>query len=158
MTRHERPATDTAVELPLVVADTPTETEPTPHERRNMLIEAAKDFDAKVKPEAPTELVDRMVAEGKISLQAPELEDEAAEFDWMTDDSIVLRPQLAVAIYQNERGGLVIRQERDWNEDGDTFIVISPENIPAFIDRITDVAGVPSFGGPEPKPVAVRKS
>jgi hypothetical protein len=109
--------------------------------------------------------VGTVLSTGKELILVPEEErgmadkpaDDAADFDWFSDDSIVLRPQLAVAIYQNERGGLVIRQERNWDEDNDTFIVISPENISAFIDKITDVAGIPSFGGPEPKPPPVRK-
>jgi hypothetical protein len=53
---------------------------------------------------------------------------------------------------------LVIRQERDWNEEDDAYIVISPENVGAFVDRLTDVTGVPSLGGPEvPQPPVIRR-
>lgn len=139
--------TDEAVEHP----------EPTPHQRRAMLIAGVEDFDATHRPETAAECVDCCISEGKIG--QPQTEDQAYpnEFDWFDDESIVLRPQLAVAIYNNERGGLVIRQERDWNEESDTFIVIAPENVAAFVDRITDAAGIPSFGGPQPKPTPVRK-
>src|SRR5438270_10933886 len=40
---------------------------PTPTEFRNMLIEAGKDFDARVGRETPEEVVDNMIAEGKIN-------------------------------------------------------------------------------------------
>jgi hypothetical protein len=74
------------------------------------------------------------------------------KFNWLSDDSVVLQPQLAIAVYRNGAGGLVIRQERDWNDEDDTFIVISPENIDSFVDKLTDLAGFPAFGGPQPTP------
>src|ERR1700690_2344280 len=39
------------------------------------------------------------------------------EFDWATDDSVVLKEQPATAIYFNRRDQLVIRQERSWDRD-----------------------------------------
>jgi hypothetical protein len=69
------------------------------------------------------------------------------DFDWGNDEDIVLREQQSIAIYRNMHGGLVIRQERRrWDEDEDTCIIIAPENIGTFIDRLTDVAGIPSVG------------
>jgi hypothetical protein len=80
---------------------------------------------------------------------AEDFDREAADkFDWVSDDSIVLHHQPAVAVYINSAGGLTIRQERAWNEDEDTIIAIAPENVAEFIDRLTDVIGIPSFGGP----------
>ena len=70
---------------------------------------------------------------------------EAKEFDWVNDDSIVLHHQPGVAVYINSTGGLTIRQERDWNQDEDIVIAIAPNNIAEFLDKITDVCGVPSF-------------
>jgi hypothetical protein len=67
-------------------------------------------------------------------------------FDWVDDDSIILRHQPPVAVYIGQNGHLVIRQERQWDEDGDTIICIAPESIDTFIDKITDVVGIPSFG------------
>ena len=72
------------------------------------------------------------------------------KFDWNEDDSVVLRPQQAIAIYRNPSDGLVIRRERDWSEEEDTYIVIAPENVDAVLDRLCDVAGVQSFGRPKP--------
>jgi len=71
-----------------------------------------------------------------------------SDFDWVADDSIVLRQQPAIAVYISETGYLVIRQERQWNEDADTIICIAPESIDTFIDKITDVVGIPSIGKP----------
>jgi hypothetical protein len=68
----------------------------------------------------------------------------SGEFNWLDDDSIVLRDQRATAIYRNHWGGLVIRQECAWNEEDDPFVVINPENIEAFLDRLTEVCGIPS--------------
>ena len=69
---------------------------------------------------------------------------ENDEFDWRDDDSIILRQQPETAAYLNANNGLVIRQ-RNWPDD-DSFIVIAPNNIHDFLDKITDVAGIPSIG------------
>ena len=68
------------------------------------------------------------------------------DFDWNNDDSVVLHHQPAVAAYINHAGGLTIRQERSWDQDEDIIIAIAPENVGEFIDKLTDVIGIPSFG------------
>jgi hypothetical protein len=68
------------------------------------------------------------------------------DFDWGNDEDIVLREQQSIAIYRNMHGGLVIRQERGWDQEEDVCIIVTAENINTFIDRLTDVAGIPSFG------------
>jgi hypothetical protein len=77
---------------------------------------------------------------------APKPEKDDQDFDWLNDDSVVLREQPETAIYFNKQGTLVIRQRR-W-PDEDSFVYIAETNIGAFLDKITDVCGVPSFGGP----------
>jgi hypothetical protein len=84
-------------------------------------------------------------------------QDDALDFDWSDGETLVFRRQLAVAVYRTPDGGLVIHQEPDWNEEDDTYIVISPENVGVFIDRLTDIAGIPSIGGPKPFPIPTRK-
>jgi hypothetical protein len=69
-------------------------------------------------------------------------------FDWVDDDSIILRHQPSVAAYIGQGGHLVIRQERQWDEEADTIICIAPESINTFIDKLTDAVGIPSFGKP----------
>lgn len=47
----------------------------------------------------------------------------APDFDWANDESVVLHSQSAIAVYPNNMGTIVIRQERGWNDDEDTVIV-----------------------------------
>jgi hypothetical protein len=42
------------------------------------------------------------------------------EFDWNTDESIILREQRATAAYRNRLGELIIRQRAGWSDDGDS--------------------------------------
>ena len=65
------------------------------------------------------------------------------DFNWSDEDAVVLRRQLAVAAYRTPDGGLVIRQERDWNDEDDMCIVISPENVGDFVRRRSQSASAP---------------
>jgi hypothetical protein len=78
---------------------------------------------------------------------APQATPEPSEdFDWNKDDSsIILREQPATAVYFNKEGSLVIRQHR-WPDD-DIFIYIAESSIGDFLDKLTDICGVPSFSG-----------
>jgi hypothetical protein len=82
----------------------------------------------------------------------PDSESDAEEFDWNDESSIVLRAQAETAIYRNPVGDLVIRQ-RNW-PDEDSFVVITANCEAQFIDQLTDMMGIPSFGGPPPRPTA----
>ena len=62
------------------------------------------------------------------------------DFDWLEDDSVVLREQPATAIYTNKNGVLVIRQKGDWDAEGDTFAFITPENAVVFMEALAKVA------------------
>jgi hypothetical protein len=64
-----------------------------------------------------------------------------AEFDWTGDDSIIAREQPAIAVYNNTAGAVVVRQERAWDEDSDTYILIQPENAEKIADAILRAAG-----------------
>jgi len=66
-------------------------------------------------------------------------------FDWCEDSSIVLREQSAVAVYTNNTGDLVIRQERRWDEDDDTCIIITKENAQALLDAVCTKMGIRSI-------------
>jgi hypothetical protein len=68
------------------------------------------------------------------------------DFDWTDNNAVVLHEQPATAVYFNTQDGLVIRQERTWDREEDTFIVISKENVQQFVDKLTDICGVPSIG------------
>jgi hypothetical protein len=67
------------------------------------------------------------------------------EFDWHADDIVVFHEMPRTAIYWNQNGALVIRQQRHYDED--VFVFISPDSIDSFIDKLTDFVGIPSVGG-----------
>jgi hypothetical protein len=81
-----------------------------------------------------------------IAIEAPAPQDEPDddEFKWR-DDLIVIPSQLAIAVYSNPNGDLVIRQERPYPED-DHFVYIAPSNLMLVIDRMCDLAGIGSAG------------
>lgn len=47
------------------------------------------------------------------------------EFNWNTDDSVVLNDQPATVVYVNKAGGVVIRQERSWDQEEDSVVYLS---------------------------------
>ncbi len=57
------------------------------------------------------------------------------DFNWNTDDSVVLFEQPETAVYFNRHNAMVIRQ-RGWPED-DTCIFIQPQCISEFIEQLT---------------------
>lgn len=77
------------------------------------------------------------------------------DFDWLNDESVVLEEQPATAVYRNRAGGLVIRQQRAWDEEADPCIVIAAASIDEFLEAVINAAGIPSIGSPT-KPVPVR--
>jgi len=56
------------------------------------------------------------------------------DFDWRSDESIVLQEQLSIAVYVNTVGGVVIRRERLWDEEEDIVICFRPESV----DRVCE--------------------
>jgi hypothetical protein len=128
--------------------------EPTATEKRKMLIAGVEDFDAKVKPETAEEAVDNFLAKGALAREAvetkvrstansilasaglPPVDRDYDDFDWYEDPSVVLRSQPATAIYHNNKGHIVIRQERSWSEDSDPYVMISPENAVTFMEAL----------------------
>jgi hypothetical protein len=60
------------------------------------------------------------------------------DFNWNTDDSIILKEQRATAVYHNKVGELIVRQQASWDDDRDTFVYITPENCNAFMDGIAE--------------------
>lgn len=80
-------------------------------------------------------------------------------FDWIGDDSIVLKRQDAIAIYRNGHGDVVIRRERDWNEDEDTCIVVQAANVLTVVAAILREAGLDNVRlerRDDPRPLAER--
>jgi hypothetical protein len=53
---------------------------------------------------------------------------EPREFQWRPEnEDIIVPPQPALAIYVNQWGQVVIRQEGDWDDEDDIYIRISRE-------------------------------
>lgn len=78
--------------------------------------------------------------------KVPAVVPDNRKFDWNDDDSVVLHEQPETAIYWNPHGALVIRQRASWNEYDDPFVVVAANNVHDFLDRLTDICGIPSAG------------
>jgi hypothetical protein len=75
--------------------------------------------------------------------------DDPDHFDWINDESIVLKEQPATAIYRNRENSIVIRQQAAWDREEDTFVFITEQNAMAFLDQLCDLMGIAEFGGPK---------
>lgn len=63
------------------------------------------------------------------------------QFKWSADNpDVVVQGQEAVAIYENDRGQIVIRQEAGPMGEEDNFIVVDRRFIKEFIKRLQAVA------------------
>jgi hypothetical protein len=79
------------------------------------------------------------------AVPAPPAPKPEPEFDWNDDEApIVLAEQAETAVYRSPTGHLVIRQ-KNW-PDEDIVVLIAPQYVMDFVDRLTDVAGIPSLG------------
>ena len=65
-----------------------------------------------------------------------------ADFDWDNDPDIVQRTVMATAVYPNNSGRIVIRQQADWNDSDDVVILVAPENALAVARAIVTAAGL----------------
>jgi len=61
---------------------------------------------------------------------------EATDFDWDDDDSVVAEEQRMVKAYLNPRNQLVIRQQGDYPHDEDMWVVVSREYVGRLISRL----------------------
>ena len=59
------------------------------------------------------------------------------DFNWQdNEEAIVIPRQDAIAVYANPDGDVVIRRERDWNEQDDVFIVINRKCVHSVIEAM----------------------
>jgi hypothetical protein len=96
----------------------------------------------RIKPIAVAEAATAVLAQsGPLSGPGPAFTHrDSDDFDWGSDESIVLREQPATAIYHNKHGVLVIRQKGEWDAEHDIFAYITPENCNVFMDALAKVA------------------
>ena len=64
-------------------------------------------------------------------------EDTSEDFNWNDRKSVVVSERLETAIYQNGRGGLIIRQ---CSPGGDCWIFISNTSVDDFIGKLVELA------------------
>lgn len=64
-----------------------------------------------------------------------------SDHDWTTDPNIVVRTQMAISVFLNQAGDLVIRQEGQFHPDEDAWVVIVPDNVPAVIEAMQQIMG-----------------
>jgi len=60
------------------------------------------------------------------------------DFDWNDDEAIVLEPRLGVAVYLNQKGDVVIRQQGSYPDD-DVWVVFPATDAEIVARRIVDV-------------------
>jgi hypothetical protein len=62
---------------------------------------------------------------------------ESRDFRWEPEnEDIVVPEQLALAIYRNHWGQVVIRQERAWDEEEDVYVRFNVESLPKVIAKL----------------------
>lgn len=82
------------------------------------------------------------------------------DFDWFNDSSVVQHDIQSLAIYPNNKGQIVIRQERSWDEEEDPFVRIDPRNARHVARVILDLAlpARSSFRWAQPKSTSATRS
>lgn len=61
-------------------------------------------------------------------------------FDWSADnEDIVQHTVQGVAAYINAHGTITIRQERGWDEDDDTIVVLTNDSARALADKLREL-------------------
>ncbi len=73
-----------------------------------------------------------------------------SEFDWYISDDVIVPEQRAIAIYTNEDGAVVIRQEGLYGPDEDQVIWFEPRCARTIADAILEAAELDD----EPPPLA----
>jgi hypothetical protein len=58
------------------------------------------------------------------------------DFDWRTDESVIVREQRSIAVYPTVRDAVAIRCERGWDEDEDVVVVVQPEHVTVLCEAL----------------------
>jgi hypothetical protein len=61
---------------------------------------------------------------------------DGINFDWNDQAGIAVGQQDAIAVYANDNGDLVLRRQKDWNEEEDSVIVIAPAYVRQLIEAM----------------------
>ena len=79
------------------------------------------------------------------------------DFDWMNDTSVVLEPRRALAVYVNQHSEVVLRMQRDWDEDDDSFVYFPFNDAEMVATKIMDLVRNPADYGNAPRPCALSE-
>lgn len=72
-----------------------------------------------------------------LALVQPEKE---PRFSYLTDESVVVRKQMPIAIYPAHGGFVLMRQEDEmWDDDKEAFIYIEPVHLDAIIAKLEEM-------------------
>jgi hypothetical protein len=82
-----------------------------------------------------------------VAPEPPKQDGEVVDFDWSDPRLTTIEEQPQTAIYINASGSLVIRQCR--YPDDDAIVIITRGALDDFLEKVTDVGGIPSFGRSE---------
>ena len=63
------------------------------------------------------------------------------DFDWQTDEAVAVRSQASLAVYANKDGEVIVREQAQYPDKEDRFIIINREHIPTFVRHLRDAAG-----------------
>ena len=79
------------------------------------------------------------------------------DFRWAEDDSVILEPRRALAVYVNQRSEVVLRMERDWNDD-DSFVYFPFNDAEMVAARIMDLVRNPADNHNAPRQCVLSES
>jgi thiamine biosynthesis protein ThiC len=68
--------------------------------------------------------------------QERKMADDRINFDWNDQAGIAVGPQDAIAVYANDNGDLVLRRQKDWNEEEDSVIAVAPAYVRQLIEAM----------------------
>jgi hypothetical protein len=59
------------------------------------------------------------------------------DFDWsIKNEDVVLPEQRATAVHYNQWGQIIIRQEGDFDDEHDPWLIVSHSNVPKLIEAL----------------------
>jgi hypothetical protein len=62
------------------------------------------------------------------------------DFQWDADNEDVVQHSVqGVAAYRNGYGTITVRQERNWNEDDDTIVVLTDESARRLAEKLKEL-------------------
>lgn len=109
----------------------------------NRHVKPAQLFDDKPEVEVPVTATEPK----RLDAQIPSPDPTDGEFDWYHDESVIIREQRATAVYFNQGGDIVIRQERGPFDEEDTTVIVTIGNADQLNGAIEKLRDEATHGG-----------